>query len=79
MAHGEVFPRGRDQPDLSTTLETPGWSNCRVEEAMRAIKYGDQIASFRAKISRFRAGDLDRDVRNSTFDVAFCHRVLDTG
>lgn len=46
---------------------------------MQAIQYGDQIASFRAKISRFRAGDLDGDVRNSTFDVAFSHRVLDTG
>ena len=69
--------RGRDLFDLANILETPGWSLSRVEDAMIAIKYGDQVDQFRTNIERFRRGDFDDDIRKSGFDVAFCHRILD--
>lgn len=69
--------RGRDFADLAAIVETPGWSLDRVEDAMRAIKYGDQVGKFRETIARFRCGDFDDDIRTSGFDPAYCHRVLD--
>ena len=69
--------RGRDFDDLAHILETPGWSLARVEDAMRAIKYADQIEKFRTNIARFRRGEFDDDIRKSGFDPAFSHRVLD--
>ena len=68
---------GRDLFDLANILATPGWSLGRVEDSMRAIKYGDQIENFRANIERFRRGDFDDDIRKSGFERAFCHRILD--
>lgn len=69
--------RGRDFADLTAIIETPGWSLDRVEEAMRAIKYGDQVPQFRAAIDQFRRGEFDDDIRKSGFDPAHCHRILD--
>lgn len=69
--------RGRDFFDLANILETPGWSLGRVEEAMRAIKYGDAVDRFRTNIERFRHGEFDDDIRKSGFDPAFCHRIID--
>lgn len=68
--------RGRDFDDLAHIVETPGWSLERVEDAMRAIKYGDQIGKFRANIVGFRRGEFDDDIRKSGFDPAYSHRVL---
>ncbi|NDJ90872.1 hypothetical protein GWR20_17215 [Mycolicibacter kumamotonensis] len=68
--------RGRDFDDLAHIVETPGWSIERVEDAMRAIKYGDKLDEFRANLERFRRGEFDEDIRKSGFDPAFCHRIL---
>ncbi|MBS9533273.1 winged helix-turn-helix transcriptional regulator [Mycobacterium sp. M1] len=69
--------RGRDFFDLANIVATPGWTLARVEDAMRAIKFGDQVESFRANLDRFRRGDFDDDIHKSGFDPAFCHRILD--
>lgn len=69
--------RGRDFFDLANILTAPGWTVARVEAAMRAIKYGDQIEGLRANLGRFRRGDFDDDITKSGFDPAFCHRHLD--
>lgn len=68
--------RGRDFFDLANILTAPGWTVARVEAAMRAIKYGDQIEGLRANLGRFRRGDFDDDITKSGFDPAFCHRHL---
>lgn len=69
--------RGRDFDDLAHIVDTPGWSLERVEDAMRAIKYSDRVAQFRANIERFRRGEVDDDIRKSGFDPAYCHHILD--
>ncbi len=69
--------RGRDFHDLANIVHTPGWPLSRVEDAMRGIRYGDQIEHFRRNIARFRSGDFDDDIRQSGFDPVFCHRMLD--
>lgn len=69
--------RGRDFDDLAHITDTPGWSLERVEDAMRAIKYGDKVDQFRANLERFRRDEFDEDIGKSGFDPAFCHRVLD--
>lgn len=63
--------RGRDFDDLAHIVETPGWSLERVEDAMRATKYGDKVDAFRANLERFRRGEFDDDIRKSGFDPAF--------
>lgn len=68
--------RGRDFDDLAHIVDTPGWTLERVENAMRAIKYGDRVEQFRAHIERFRRGEFDDDIRKSGFDPAYCHRTL---
>lgn len=69
--------RGRDFSDLAHIIDTPGWSQERVEDAMREMRFGDLIDRFRANLERFRRGDFDDDIRRSGLDPQFCHRVLD--
>lgn len=69
--------RGRDFDDLAHILTTPSWTLQRVEDAMRALRFGDLIDQFRHNVDRFRRGDFDGDIRKSGFDPAFCHRILD--
>lgn len=69
--------RGRDFDDLAHIIDTHGWTLERVEDAMRAIKYGDRVEQFRANIERFRRGEFDDDIRKSGFDPAYRHRILD--
>jgi hypothetical protein len=69
--------RGRDFDDLAHIIETPGWSLARVEQAMHAIKYGDQVKQFRTNMDRFRRGEFDDDISKSGFDPTFSHSILD--